>query len=244
MGRVTKWLKANGSTLPVLVSVAALVVAGLSYDISRGVREEQQTVALEIDAAANIRDFTNEGYGLRVTLLNASLRPIIVKRAQLLMNGHLVAEASGYLNDTRVLDRYMIEPGRVTDRRRELPVAMGAREGKTVARLMDFRYFKAGAKEDPDSWKRQNRAERRFEKNLIFLPTGENKDRLQLLLELLPGGTRTDDVRGIPGMTARFAWQQSFARTPGGTYGLEIRRKLGATGQADRIRLEVWSRHG
>lgn len=68
------------------------------------------------------------------------------------------------------------------------------------------------------------------------------KHRFTLTLDLVPGGERTVDVTGVPGMTPRFEWQYVPAMSGHRVIGFDFRRKLGARGQTDVVTLEIWAR--
>ena len=161
-----------------------------SYPTARDAQREEQAITLQIDAAANIRDFTNEGYGLRLTIVNESLRPVIVTGVQLLQAGKLVGEATGYLSDPGVLERSPIEPGAVTDERRELPITLGPREGKTF-RLVQLEFIDARRiPKAKNAFKIMRREGRRFVSNVEGLPYERNKDKLEARITLAPDAQR------------------------------------------------------
>lgn len=94
---------------------------------------------------------------------------------------------------------------------------------------------------------RQQRAHRRFAARmktfgaLVALPPYHRPSRrLRLVLRLLPGGRKAAGVRTLPGMTPRFDWQGSVRARRQKVTGLLMRRKLGAPGQVDLLRLDVW----
>lgn len=79
---------------------------GLAVAISQ--RAEEKGIRVTLRAQANVRDYTNEGFGLRVSILNEGLRALSVDRLRLFIDGKPLATASGYLADPRHLDRYMM----------------------------------------------------------------------------------------------------------------------------------------
>jgi hypothetical protein len=115
-------------------SLATAIVAGyLSY----GALHEQRAVSIEGFAVANALGETKTGYGIRVSLVNESLRPVIVRSVDLMANGTKIGRAVAFTPEFDFL-RYgstMRDPGLEAQ---PPPIAVGERSVRTVAALLDF----------------------------------------------------------------------------------------------------------
>src|SRR5215204_7429713 len=120
-----------------IFGLVGMLTGTLSLFLSWRVTQEEAAVALQAYPTAQPTDLTHEGFGVRVEIVNRSLRPVIVRRASLWAAGEHLSEATGYLDDVRVLDASAANPESVTQGRRQLPMTVSAREGRTVALLMD-----------------------------------------------------------------------------------------------------------
>jgi len=229
-------------TLAVALVGAFTGIVGLTIT-SRQSQEERQ-VTVRLLARANGRDYSNEGFGLRVALVNESLRGVSVVGARLYIDGHRLDVADGFLLATRVLDRQLIEPAGVTDQRRELPFSMPSRSERNIALLFSSL---------TDT--RNNRIQRGYLANLphraqrlaefaAFAGSLRPKARVTLSLDLVPGGRRLTRVLSLPGMTPRFQWQIVLDGPRKRVSSISLRRKLGAQGQSDMVQLDVWAEVG
>jgi hypothetical protein len=92
-----------------VVGIAGLIVAILGYSLACSTSSEQKAVQLTVRPTVNQRDFTDEGLGLRVAIVNESLRSVIISRASLWMGACKVGDALGWVRDVRVFDRHGID---------------------------------------------------------------------------------------------------------------------------------------
>jgi hypothetical protein len=113
-----------------ITGVSGLVLAWQS-------QREESEVLLAAYASAGRDDLTAEGFGLRMEVVNASLRPVIVRSADLVLDGEVVAHASAYLDDPKVLDSARANPTLISDRSRPFPIGLGARSGRSLVVVMD-----------------------------------------------------------------------------------------------------------
>ena len=132
------WVKRNAGGWSIIISAIALIVAALGYFLDKGVVQEQRDINVHAFAYVNAGDETAVGYGIRLTLINDGLRPIIVGSVQLRFQGRLLSTADTYLADSRLLDRYSIDPDSVRREQRPLPFAIEARNAQTIALLFDL----------------------------------------------------------------------------------------------------------
>jgi hypothetical protein len=227
------------------VSVIAMLISLVGAYLANRSVEEEREVSVEAVAVANQLRRTGTGLGITVSLSNASLRPVIVRGASLWFDGKQLGTARGYVADAVVLDRIQEDPGRVVDETRQLPFTLDVRQGRTVGIFIfdEQLYVNARSGNNEKREREAKRHTRRWRKVL----TGDDKakgHRIELRLQLLPGGLKSFPVHVEPAMTALFAWQVSVA--PLGRTGamVGLRRKAGEPGQTGVLSLDVWARDG
>jgi hypothetical protein len=219
-----------------LVGLVVAIVAGLgSLTLTYLDRRERADIELQVEPRANIRDFTNEGFGLRASLVNESERAITIRSARLFYDNRQLGEAGGYLPRPAALDRYPVEPAGVTDERLELPVTIPARQERKVVFLF------------PEIQRPEERRHGSPTDVLIVKPfyselvRVEGRSRASLELDVIGDDeTASHPVRVIPGMTPRFHWQHSLENRGPRVSAVSLRRKLGAPSQSDVVRLDLW----
>jgi hypothetical protein len=218
------------------------------------VHSEETAVVLTAYPAATPSDLTHEGLALRVGLVNQSLRPIIVRDASLWQGEKRVGDAAGYLEDVKLLEQSTVNPAAISDARRDLPITLEAREGRTVAVLIDV-WKPIVTAASPAAELKARRELNRFRDTIERLPnTGTSPVRLRI--GRVPGGAQWFDVRSLvpPGVypeairDASALVEQdrvslwSVDPVPKGTrlIGLRLRRTVAGAGQVDVVRLTVW----
>jgi len=237
-----------------IFGLVGMLTGTLSLFLSWRVTQEEAAVALQAYPTAQPTDLTHEGFGVRVEIVNRSLRPVIVRRASLWAAGEHLSEATGYLDDVRVLDASAANPESVTQGRRQLPMTVSAREGRTVALLMDV-WTPIVTAASPTEERSARRRLNRFLTD-IGSPESPEDHRIELRVEHVPGGGGTFPVRRIrPRPTYLEAIRSASAIqkqrrsafwivTPhlrqNGFVGLVLRRRFSGTGQVDLVRLDVW----
>ena len=79
--------------------------------------------------SASLADITPQGLGVRVELVNESLRPIVLRSAQLLfLDGEVVSTATSWLDDVAALDAAASQPARLALAQKTFPIGLRARE--------------------------------------------------------------------------------------------------------------------
>jgi hypothetical protein len=230
------------------IAMIGAVTGVLSLVLGAEDRTEQRRVEVVVRAAANQRDFTNEGFGLRVSVVNSGLRGVAITDASLYLAGHLLGVASNYLGTRRPLDRYLMEPAAVTDQRLDLPVSVPTRGERNIVLLFEaiqmlpFERSSSPATHDPSLG--GSRARKWRQKFDAFLVDTRVKARLTVALHLQPGGRQRYRVTRLVGMTPRFQWQVALHGRRHRATSISIRRKLAAPGQSDVMTLDVWSETG
>lgn len=241
-------------TAGVLFGLVGMITGSLSLYITWRTTSEAAAVVLDAYPTAGAEDITHAGFGVRVQLVNKSLRPVIVQDASLWVDGKKMSDATGYLDDVRLLDRSAAEPAAITEDRLDFPISMNEREGRTVAILMDV-WRPIVAAEAPEAALSARRDLNQLLTSISSLASGGQRD-IELGLELAPGGFQRFPVRGIvePGeypeairdasaiqRQAPFEnWLVEPHLADGKLAGLALRRRFAGGGQVDLVRLDVW----
>jgi hypothetical protein len=247
--RLRGWVNAG-----FVFGLVGMLTGTLSLFLSWRLSQEQAAVALQAYPTANPTDLTHEGFGLRVEIVNRSLRPVIVRRASLWAAGEQLSEATGYLEDVRVLDASAANPESVTQRRRQFPITVNAREGRTVALLMDV-WTPIVTAPSPTEERAARRRLNRFLTD-IGSPESPEDDEIELRVEHVPGGGGTFPVRRFrppPAYLEAIRSASAIQKQRRSNFwvvaphirqkdfvGLVLRRRFSGTGQVDLVRLDVW----
>lgn len=231
-----------------LIAWIGLVVSIGAFAVSLSALEEERDVDFTLVARANQRDYTNEGFGVRLTLVNESLRPVIVTKVSLLFEDFLLARTSGYLSDVRALDTYSIDPGRVTEERRDLPITIPARTAQTVALLFPLNLghapgLTAGGKSQEELEDYQRRFNDHRAAFRLFLANHDIRAKAQVRLLRQPKGIEVKRIEQFGAMTLRYDWFTTLRGTPERPTAITIARKLGGK-QLDLARVRVWDTDG
>lgn len=224
-----------GTAVAIVTSVVALVLTLVE-------RNERLKVDLAVTAKANIRDYSFEGFGLRLAVVNLGERELTIDRAALVLGKHVVGRADGLLEDPRLLDKRLIDPAGVTDNRLDLPITIPGRESRNLVLLFaDVRspnlppYLRSY---DPSpEGRRRVRLQRAFEQ---FVSTGKGRQKPKVVLGVAGEDSREYSVRRLPAMTFRFEWQYSLVGRGKRAVGVSVRRKLAVPGQSDVLRMDLW----
>jgi hypothetical protein len=232
-----------------------MITGGLSLYITWRTTSEEAAVVLEAYPTASADDLTHAGFGVRVQLVNESLRPVIVQGASLWVDDREMTSAVGYLPDGHLLDRSATAPATITDARLDFPLSLNAREGRSIAVLMDVWRPVVTAESSEDALV----ARRKLNQFLTSVGSlaEESERRIELGLDLVPGGFQRFDVRGLvePGIYPEAirdasaiqrqapvqTWLVEPYVTTKGLEGLTLRRRFAAADQVDLVQLDVWN---
>jgi hypothetical protein len=226
------WLALVVSAIAVTTSIRACATADDAL-------QEERDVEVQLYAYANPRDDTLDGFGIRATFINEGLRPIIVRDLHVELDGKLLAPASAYLRDPRVLDLHDLKPDRVSTQQQPLPVTIPSRSAKTVAVLFDLT---ATGSTPGASYRRALRQAHTFCRLVGTGDPGKAEARLTISADLEPGGKTLEEPLPTRGpMDPRFSWFVSLVPDHGVPDYIEVRRKLAELGSAIRAHLEIWS---
>jgi hypothetical protein len=232
-----------------------MITGSLSLYITWRSTSEEAAVVLEAYPTASADDLTHAGFGVRVQLVNESLRPVIVQSASLWVDEREMTNATGYLADANLLERTAATPAAISDARLDFPISMNAREGRSVAILMDVWrpvVTAEGSVEELNARRKLNQ----FLTSVGSLATGSDR-RIELGLELVPGGLQRFDIRGLvePGIYPEAirdasaiqrqgpleTWLVEPRLTGNELDGLALRRRFAGGAQVDLVTLDVWN---
>jgi hypothetical protein len=241
-------------TAGVVFGLVGMLTGGLSLYITWRTTSQESAVVLDAYPTASPDELTHAGFGVRVQLVNESLRPVIVQSASLWVEDEEIADATGYLANPQLLDQSAIAPAAITDGRLDFPISMNAREGRSVAILMDV-WRPVVTAVDTDAALSARRQLNQFLTSVASLASGGERE-IELGLDLAPGGFQRFGIRGLvePGIypeairdasaIQRQAPLQNWLVEPlvarGKLDGLSLRRRFAAGGQVDLVQLDVW----
>jgi hypothetical protein len=217
-------------------------------------RSEETAVVLAAYPTASPSQLTHEGLAIRFEVVNQSLRPIIVRAASLWQRGEKIGDATGYLDDVRLVERSTIDPSAVTDARRDLPITLPARDGRALVLLIDVWNPVVNASSSVAEVAARRRLNR-FLGAVSRLPA-EGRGSVQLRVDRVPGGSQWFPLRSLapPGVypqairdasaVARQAgasfWLIEPAVARGKLTGVVVRRSFAGAGQVDLVHLHLW----
>jgi hypothetical protein len=233
-----------------------MVTGVTSLYISWRSASEEAATRLDAYPTASQNDITPLGLGVRVELVNQSLRPIVVRSAALLLDGEVVSEASGWIDDVRLVEEAASDPARLRAAGLTFPIGLAAREGKSVALMMDVWTPFVDAASAADESAARNRF-RQLASTLASLHTGEGSDRLELRVEHVPGGSSTYPISAVVAASSSVAtiesaaallrrippqfWVVDLLERDNALAGLTLRRRFAGTDEVDLVRLDVWN---
>ena len=244
----------NQLSAALIFGLVGMITGSLSLYIAWRTTSEEAATVLSAFPTASSSDLTHAGFGVRTQLVNKSLRPVIVQGASLWVDGNKISEATGYLDDARLLDRSTVSPASITDERADFPISLNAREGRPVAVLMDV-WRPIVAAESPEAALNARNSLNQLLTSVGSLASG-GEHAIELGLDLAPGGLKRFPIasRVEPGIypeairdasaIQRQAPLQNWLVEPlaekGRLVGLSLRRRFAGGGQADLVRLDVW----
>jgi hypothetical protein len=209
-------------------------------------QHEQQVVSFAAYPTAGADDLTVGGLGVRLQLVNQSLRPVIVRNASLWQGKTRLADATGYLRDARELALANVDPDSVKAKIAQFPLNLGAREGRSAALLLDVWNGVSGDAATAAL------AVDKLNLTLNALGPGARPNPpFELELDLAPGGARRFPIVTLPpinvnqqaGATAS-GTEPSWVITPLGQpprlIGLLLRHATAGEGDVELARLDLW----
>ncbi len=243
-------------SLALVIAVVGMVTGVTGLYISWRSASEQAAIQLDAYATASPSDITPQGLAVRVEFVNQSLRPIVVRSAFLLLDGEVVSEATGWIDDVRLVEEAASDPARLRAAQLTFPIGLAAREGKSVALMMDVWTPFVDAASAADESTARNRF-RQLTATLASLQAGEGSDRLQLRIDHVPGGSTVYPVSAVIASSTSVAtiesaaallhrippqfWVVDFLERGRALAGLTLRRRFAGTEEVDLAQLDVWN---
>jgi hypothetical protein len=187
-------------SLALAIALVGMVTGVTSLYVAWRSHSEETAITLDAYPTASQADITPQGLGLRVELVNQSLRPIVLRSASLVLDGEVVSQASGWIDDVRLVEEASSDPARLRAAQLTFPIGLAAREGRSVAVIMDVWTPFVAASSSADETLARNRF-RQLTATLASLPAGDGPSRLQLRIEHVPGGSDLYPVSAVVGST-------------------------------------------
>lgn len=232
----------------VVTPVAAIVSLGLSlWAVKESHDANQEQSAIKFDAAASVNNLgsTPAGYAVRITLINASLRPIIVNAMELKVGGVPVAPITGVMVGNRSEATGLGDQPLTSAR--PLPLAVAERGAVTLTGLADFSEAAADARGDRRSAKLD--AAEAFCRQLPPEPTGiaapqvrRGSSDVELEVDYDPGGAETVPVQISSSGAIDNTWRMEVLGPEASPDGIAFWRYNSAPSALRVLTLKVW--HG
>lgn len=215
------------------VAMAAGVVSYLAF-------HEDRSVNVEGFAIANTLGSTPNGYGVVVSIINDSLRPVIVRSVSVMVDGVSVTRASEYLSDPRSLNDQSTRGDESMQKALPFPLAIPARGTRSVGALFGFQ------RADEVFFARRSspalRGAKTFCRALYLAPDAQMHD-IALRINFDPGGTTDVPIKMIGPLDGGNQW---FFRVlnRSSPRAFEVRRKFAATSAYRLMTVRVWRNSG
>jgi hypothetical protein len=227
-------------------AIVSLGISGLSFLLAQQSRSEEKAVVLDVYPSVRSADVNETDAGLRVVLVNQSLRRIVIREAALWMGDCEIGRVDQWLPDVAIFDRRFVDPA-WSERILEMPVTVEARHGSAIALFVPYSLpcLDTTTKTTEADFARSRRVLRLFRDAIHLFPPYNTAEavqdlRLRLRLVLAPGGVHVTPVRIAPGMSPGVSWQQAYEVVNSRFEGINFRRKLAEPGQVDILSLDVW----
>jgi hypothetical protein len=248
---VAKGLGALGVAASLLISVIAFLE-------SRHAGQEQTAVSFDAAASVNNLGSTPAGYAVRITLINASLRPIIVNKMVLKVGDTPIGPITGLLLGNRSAAVGLGDQPLADER--PLPFALAERGAVTLTGLASFPARPGGpvtgsivAESGPHVSRSRAAAlgaAFRFCRELPPEPTGTapiptrpRRSDVKLEITYSPGGTKTVPVQISPGLIEN-TWRMKVMAANGSAAGIAFWRYDSAPSALRLLTVKVWRGDG
>lgn len=238
------WVVGGLKLFGVVAGIAGLGISVWALVEAREANHEQSAVEFNAVASVNNLGSTPAGYAVRITLNNASLRPIIIERMELRVGGVPVAPITGILPGNRSAAATLGDEPLYAAK--PLPFALAERGAETLTGLADF-YAADNAK--PRSAAR-NAAEE-FCDELPSEPTGVGTPQVRrapspvaLEIHYNPGGVTTVPVQIIAAGAVENTWRMEVLASKGSAVGVAFWRYDSAPSALRLLTLKVWRGDG
>lgn len=222
----------------ILSAVVALVALILSF------LANQEETAVEFDAAASVNSLgsTAAGYAIRISLINDSLRPIIVRSMELKELGKPTASITSFLIDNRAGSDASALGDEPLETARSLPFALAARSARTLIGLADFSTAVAQAHSG-----KHTPLLARAQEFCHELPKGTSRrteSKLELEIKIDPGDPQIVPVRLTKVVGGANAWRMDVTGAKAHPNGMVFWRRISAPAALRLITLKIWTWDG
>lgn len=217
------------------VAVAALILSILA-------NQEETAVKFDAAAAVNPLGSTPAGYAIRISLINDSLRPVIVRSMELKESGKPTAPITSFLIDNRAGSDATALGDEPLETAHSLPVALGARSARTLIGLADFSVPAAQAHSGKHT-PLLARAEE-FCREIQKSPSRRNELKLELEIKIDPGDPQTVPIRLTKVVGGANAWRMDVTGAKAHPNGMVFWRRISAPAALRLITLKIWTWDG
>jgi hypothetical protein len=230
-GRTLAWI---GAIFGAVGAIGGLVGTGISWKSQRDLNH----ASLHVVAAVSASDYTQQGFGVRVALVNRGLGGTTVTGAQLLVDGRAVARARGWVRDPRIFSsslpyRTNVKPQLLDD----VTVRVGGRSARSVGFVFGLgRCSTAGSDAAVQGATALACAVAR-----CTSPRCASGHRFAIRLAMSPGKVHETQLDVRPQLRRFAGWRPSVARRSGAVTALKIRR-VGTSDPtlSEVVALELW----
>jgi hypothetical protein len=193
---------------------------------------------VHVVAAVSASDYTQQGFGVRVALVNQGLGGTTVTKAQLVVDGQAIAEARGWVRDPRIFSaslpyRANVKPALLDD----VTVAVGARSARSVGFVFDLNSCPAASSDAPA----KGAAALACAVARCDSARCNDGHHFAIRLTMEPGKEKETPLDVRPQLRRFAGWKPSVARSSGAVTALKIHR-IGTNDptQSEVVALELW----
>ena len=231
-GRTLGWIGAIFGAVGAISGLAGVVISWNS-------QRELNQASLHVVAAVSASDYTQQGFGVRVALINRGLGGTTVTEARLLVDGRPIATATGWVRDPRIFSSSLPYRSNV---KRELLEDVTVRVGGRSARSVGFVFPLDRCPEGTPADKAVNGAIK-LACTVAACTSGTcpSPQRFAVRLKVSPGKDHEADLDVRPQVRRFAGWKPSVARRAGAVTALKIRR-VGTNDPtvSEVVSLELW----
>jgi hypothetical protein len=239
-----EWVMEGLKVLGVLAGIAGLVISLIALKEAQHANDEQAEVKFNAVASVNNLGSTPAGYAVRITLNNASLRPIIIERMELKVDGVPVAPITGVLPGNRSAAATLGDEPLYAAK--PLPFALAERGAETLTGLADF-----FAADHAKSRSAELGAAEEFCDELPSEPTRVGapqvrraRSNVALEIDYAPGGVTIVPVQITATGAVENTWRMEVLASEGTADGVAFWRYDSAPSALRLLTLKVWRGDG
>jgi hypothetical protein len=234
-----------------VVAVASLALSIVALVVSYSAIREEAAVDLEAAASVNSLGSTPAGYAIRISFINQSLRPVIIRSIDLKVGGVPVASVESVLFDGRAGTDAAALGDEPLEDNRPLPLTLAERGAETLVGLANFSTVdrQASAREHTDNLS----AARAFcdelppDPSRRLAPRFENEtvgSSVELEVDVEPGGSFSVPVTINRAIGADNPWRMEVTGPRARPTGLAFWRFTSAPSASRLLTAEIWRGDG